>query len=172
MKNLIINPTKEESKNLKMLSVPSLVISLIEKVLRTSEAEFRPMVTQDHHTKTFITNVAYKLVPIQDYSGKELNSMQDAIDFYNEIANKIYGKYWMVELLKNEIRLSRDTNFGVKTEDAELVQYIQRRLSDTDSNVTVWYNMPHSSMRPEETDKSEKKSNKTKLNAKKEIENV
>jgi hypothetical protein len=174
MKKLLINPTKEESKNLTMLSVPSLVVSLMEKVLRTTEANFKPMVTQDHHTKTFITNVSYKMIPIQDFSGKELNSMQDAVDFYNEIANKIYGKYWMVELLKNEIRLSKDTNFGVRTEDPDLVQYIQKRLADTDSNVNVWYNMPNSTSRHEETDKSDKKFNKNnKLNAnKKESENV
>lgn len=176
MKNLLINPTKEESKNLKMLNVPGLVISLIEKVLRTTEADFRPLITQDHHTKTFITNVAYKRVPIQDFSGKELNSMQEALDFYSDLAANLYGKYWMVELIKNEIRYSKDSQFGVNTSDPELVQYIRDRLSDTDANVSIRYNMPPLSIGDghEETDKSEKKSNKNnKLNAnKKENENV
>lgn len=183
MKNLIINPTKEESKNLKMLNVPNLVISLIEKVLRTTEDGFRPLVTQDHHTKIFITNVLYKRVPIQDFSGKELNSMQEALDFYNEVATKLYGKYWMVELLKNEIRLSRDKDFGVNTSDPELVQYIKDRLAQTDSDVNVWFNMIHPSMdlskeatdseESDKTSKQDKKTNKNKVNgSKKEIENV
>lgn len=173
MKTLIINPTKEEAKLVKMLNVPNLVISLIEKVLRTTEDSFRPLVTEDHHTKIFITNVLYKRVPIQDFSGRELNSMQEALDFYNEVATKLYGKYWMVELLKNEIRLSRDKDFGVNTGDSELVQYIKDRLADTDSDLRVLANPIQSSAEnADASDKQDKKQNKKVNGSKKEIENV
>lgn len=138
MKKLIINPSKQQSKNLTMISVPALVEKLIQKVLRIEEDDkFVKMVTSDHHTKVFINNIAYKRVPIQDYSGKELNSMQEAVDYYIEVGNKIYGNHWMVELIKNEVRLSKENNFGVKTQTPELVQYIHDRLKETDSNVEV-----------------------------------
>jgi hypothetical protein len=138
MKKLIINPSKQESKNLTIINVPAVVAKLIQKVLRIEEDnKFEKMVTNDHHTKVFVNNVAYKRVPIQDYSGKELNSMQEAVDYYIEIGNKIYGKNWMVELIKNEVRLSKENDFGVKTQDPELVQYIHDRLKETDSNVQV-----------------------------------
>jgi len=164
MKKLFINPTKEQSKDIKILNVPNLVISLIEKVLRTNEDSFKSLITQDHHTKTFITNVEYRRIPIQDYSGKELKSMQEAIDFYNQVANKIYGKYWMVELLKNEIRYSRDANFGVHTSDSELVQYIKDRLEAADYGMSVLANAAHSTeavdLDTDKADKQERKQNK------------
>lgn len=164
MKKLIINPTKEESKSLTIIKVPKLVVSLLEKVLRTDESNFSRIVTGDSHTKTFINNIKYKLVPIQDFSGKELNSMQEAIDFYSEIANKIYGKFWMVELIKNEIRFSKSANFGVYTIDPELATYIEKRLSETDSNVTILYGNQKYSIGTEE----DKPNKNNKLNAKKE----
>jgi len=164
MKKLIINPSKEESKNLTIIKVPRLVVDLLEKVLRTNESNFNKLVTKDQHTKTFINNIQYKLVTIQDFSGKELNSMQEAVDFYNEVANKIYGKFWMVELIKNEIRFSKNADFGVYTVDPELAKYIEKRLSETDSNVTILYGTQKYSIVNEE----DKPNKNNKLNAKKE----
>lgn len=143
MKKLVINPTKEESKDLEMLRVDLLILATLEKVLHSTEATFKPLVTKEGHIKSFISNVGYKLVSISQYAGKELNSMQEAIDYFLEIGKSIYGnKNWPIELLKNEVRHSKTLNFGVRVNDPELVQYIKTRLLETESNLEVVANKP------------------------------
>lgn len=132
-----------------MLRIDLLILSTIEKVFRTTEKDFKPTVVTEGNVKSFITNVSYKLVSISQYAGKELNSMQEAVDYFLDIGKTIYGsKNWPVELLKNEIRYSKTLNFGVRVNDPELVQYIEKRLLETESNLTVVANQPPQKAEP------------------------
>lgn len=129
-KMVVINPTSEESKGLKLLDPGELFEQLVLKISSGPNREFRPMITQDKHIRLFISNVKPSSRSIQSFSGKALNNMEEALAYFASVGNELYGPGWRVELMKHEIQLGRDNSYGITVPDQRLFMQLAKEFDD------------------------------------------
>ena len=137
MKKLIVNPPNTEG--VKMLDVRTLMEAAVSKSLKTDVNDFKPTVVTDGHLKLFIANVGYRVVPISNYTGKELNTKDEALNYfanfarfaYRNLDTNVLNDYWMINLIKSEVDSDRSENstYGVNTSDPEIISRIPKELN-------------------------------------------
>jgi hypothetical protein len=137
MKKLIVNPPS--TVGLKMLDMQDLGEAAVSKALNTNRAKFKPTIVTEGHLKLFVANVGYRIVPISNYVGAELTSMEAALIFFNDFARFAYrnvntnalNDYWPTNLLKSEIEADRSENtvYGVSTSSPEMLSRIPTELN-------------------------------------------
>lgn len=128
---LIINPTKEELKTLKLIDGPEVLGRLLEKVFGTTKDTFQPVLFTEKHARLLISNIENKIVALTKFSGKQLSTYQEAVEYISEVANQIYGNDWLYRMLKSEILASREPVLGFYTSNPKTIDSIQWDLGMT-----------------------------------------
>lgn len=139
MKKLIINPGRPTKDNqLQLLRADDPLHSVVRKALRLELDDkgvvvFKtPITVRDHHVNLFISNLIPKHIAVSNYTGAELKSYDEALAYFNAIGETVYGKNYLIDLMKERIRTDKSEVFGLKLRpyNADRVQQIKAALKD------------------------------------------
>jgi hypothetical protein len=129
-KTLIINPKKDELKDLTLISYEQVIKDLISKVFGCPVDAFKPQLMLDKQLRLFISNVESRTVAVNLYANKQINTFEEALAYLNEVGTKIYGANWKVKLIANEVLLTKSrTHFGLYVPNDDLIKAIRAELS-------------------------------------------
>lgn len=127
-KRLIINPSPKDTETYTVLIPGVLIRDVFDKCLRTTEQAFRPMTINQPELALLIGNIEYKVISLQNWTGRDVKTYEEATQYLTEVANAVYGDGWNVKILKNEVMYGPERVYAIFCDLPEKVQQICEAL--------------------------------------------
>jgi hypothetical protein len=65
------------------------------------------MVIRDHHVRRMFDRLARKIVPVQKYAGKKINSLAEGMEHFAKAGEEVIGPGWLVDLMTKKVENAR-----------------------------------------------------------------
>lgn len=128
-KLLIINPTKEQAASLYNIDVQAVYGRLITKVLGKTKDNFTPMLFVEQHARLLISNIETKIVAISKFAGKQMDTYPEALEYFDNVAQQVYGPDWAIKLLKTEVLTLKEQRMGVNSSSPDAAAKLEFELA-------------------------------------------